>query len=454
VLGRLGFVGRVSAILLLALLALWVLGAGLSYVTRSPVVALPDALPLPHQMAAIVDLLESSDKERQQTVLSAASSDTLHVELADELPEADPDMRRVKAIEWIVGRYVGALGPREVFASIELASGVSSGRVDPGWWRLARQRLRVAVALRTGGYAVFETHGELSRRLFGLPPGFWVGALGALVGMAALFAVWHEARPLKELSRSVSRFSKEGQPNRVALRGAPELRRLIEEVNRMQKRIATLLQGRTVLLGAVSHDLNTYITRLRFRVEMIDDPDQRLRAVRDLDQMTALIKDALAVARGAPAQKRMSDVDIGELFDAISADDQKIRLFIPAGELLLEGDPVALPRLFNNLIDNAVRYGGGTVTVRIDAERAHMRITIDDEGPGIPTGERELVFEPFYRREVSRNRETGGSGLGLTIAKQIVDLHGGSIELADAPSCGLRVVVELPIHRSGPQAAT
>lgn len=443
---RLGFVGRLSAILMLALLALWTLGASISYVTRSPLVANPSALPLPHQMAAIIDLLETSDAARRKTILDAASSDTLQVTLADKAPEVPRGQRRLKGAEWLVGKYVNVLGAREIIATIassETAGTLVQVRVGHEW-QSARRPLRIAVALKGGGYAIFSPRGGISRRLFGVPPGYWVGVLGALVGIAALFAVWREARPLKELSRAVSRFSGDGQPMLIAPRGAPELKRLIDEVNRMQERIATLLKGRTVLLGAVSHDLKTYITRLKLRAEMIADPEQQARTERDLDDMTVLIDDALAVARGGTEQNRTEVVDLGELLQLISADHPNVGLELPNEPLTLTGSPVALRRLFTNLLDNALRYGAKAPKVTAGAIGGRVRVLIDDDGPGIPLAERALVFEPFYRREPSRSRDTGGSGLGLAIAKQIVALHGGSIALSDSPAQGLRVIVELP----------
>src|SRR5208337_2964427 len=125
--------------------------------------------------------------------------------------------------------------------------------------------LRLSVSLKNGGYAVFETRGEVSRRLFGVPPGFWLGALGSLIGISALLAIWRESAPLRKLSQAIASFSGDGEPVVVTPQGAPEISKLISAVNGMQERIAALLQGRTILLGAVSHDLKTYITRLRLR---------------------------------------------------------------------------------------------------------------------------------------------------------------------------------------------
>lgn len=448
-LGRLGFAGRLSAILMLSLLAVWALAAGISTLTRIPLVPVPNALPFPRQVAAIVELLETSNADRRQTVLDAASSDTLHVSLAAAAPEVPPEVRRLKAVEWLVGSYVGALGTREVIVIINPADAAGLGA--PGsetGWRVSPRRLRLAVALNSGGYALFETQGEISRRLLGVPPSFWLGGLGALVGLAALMAVWRESRPLKELALAVSRFSGDGRPTTVHERGAPELRRLIGEVNRMQERIATLVEGRTVLLGAVSHDLKTYITRLKLRAELISDSDQRTRAERDLDDMTALIEDALAVARGTSVHERKCLVDLAELLRAVCADRPGSEYLSPLSPVRIEGNPVSLRRLFSNVVDNALGYGGKHASVAVEQAATLSRVSIDDDGPGIPPHERELVFEPFYRRESSRSRQTGGSGLGLAIARQIAELHGGSIKLMNSPLGGLRVVVEIPLEGS------
>lgn len=446
-LSRLGFVGRLSAIILLALIGLWAVGAGLSYVTRSHLVTTPGAFPLPNQMAAIVALLETTDGARRETVLNAVRSDTLGVEIADKAPVVAVDQRRLKGVEWLIDRYVNELGNREVIAvSGPTGTGMVADIRAGSRWMLTRRIVRIAVALKSGGYAVFEPRGEISRRFFGVPAGYWLAVLGSLVGIAALFAVWREARPLKELSRAVTRFSGDGTPVVITPRGAPELKRLIEATNRMQERIATLLQGRTVLLGAVSHDLKTYITRLKLRTEMISDPDQQARAERDLDDMTVLIDDALAVARGGSEQVRTGVVDLGEVLGMLCADHPNVELELPGNTLTLMGDEVALRRLFTNLIDNALRYGAKAPKVSAGAIGGRVRVLIDDDGPGIPVAERALVFEQFYRREPSRSRETGGSGLGLAIAKQIVELHNGSITLGDSPLGGLRVIVELPMR--------
>jgi two-component system, OmpR family, osmolarity sensor histidine kinase EnvZ len=135
-------------------------------------------------------------------------------------------------------------------------------------------------------------------RLFGLPTGFWAGVLGVGLAGLAIAAILRESRPLSELSDSVTHFASLAEPRNVAVRGAPDVRALIDAVNTMQGRIAGLVKGRTILLGAVSHDLKTYITRLRLRVEDLPDDLARDKAVADLDDLAALIENSISFARG------------------------------------------------------------------------------------------------------------------------------------------------------------
>lgn len=455
---RLGFVGRLIAIIFLSLLALWFVGVGWTYVSEAP--SRPRMfLPLPKQAAAIVRLLEASDADRRKDILGATNSDTLTVSLSDTLPIADPERSRLPAIEWMVARYVDELGDREIVAY--LADRPRGFRAL--WWRSSAsaftQPLRLAIELGTGGYVVFETHGELSRRLFGLPPGFWVGMLGALIGIAAIVAVAREARPLTELARTVSRFGDEATPVVIPPRGAPEIANLIGAVNEMQARISALMKGRIMFFGAVSHDLKTYITRLRLRAETIPDEDQQARTVRDLDEMTQLIEDALAVARSSIVSDRRAPVDLGALIkdelDRRQQSSVELSISPDAMPVVISADASAIRRLFSNLVDNALRFAT-SCRITLKKEGCIVVALVDDDGPGIPESERLAVLEPFYRLETSRSRETGGTGLGLTIAKEIVNAHCGTIGIDAPPLGGTRVWVKLPAYEpvSGERAPT
>jgi two-component system, OmpR family, osmolarity sensor histidine kinase EnvZ len=448
VLGRLGFAARMMAIVLMALLAMMAIGGGIGYVARKR--GAIDATPmlLPERAAAIVEVLEATPDPRRETTLKALSSDDLHVTYRKEPPPPDPRLQRLPAVERVMSQYFIEVGGREVIALL------APERV-PRWrqlrfgqyWLASREPLKVAIGLSTGGYAVLESRGDIGPRIWGMPPGFTIGALGALVGLAAIFAIMREARPLRRLSGSVGRFAESAVPDPVEARGAPEIRRLIVAFNDMQERIAGLVKGRTILLGAISHDLKTFLTRLRLRIERIPDPEQQARAVRDLDDMTALIDDALALARGAAVSERRDAIDIAGLLQQLSADrkDAHVSLTVPPQvRAEVRGDGVALRRLFVNLIENALRFGK-TAEVAVEPVGADVVVLVDDDGPGIPELERSAVFEPFYRAETSRSRDTGGAGLGLAIARAIAEAHGGQIKAEAAPSGGARIRVTLPI---------
>lgn len=445
-LGRLGFTGRILAIVLLALLALMAVGTGLAYVAR--VRGAVDATPmlLPQRAAAIVEVLESTPPERRRSALEALSSDTLKVSFRDHAPPPDPNVQRLPAIERVFAREFVEVGGRNVVVLLA-PEGVPRWRqLHLGqYWLASREPLKVAIGLSTGGYAVLESRGEIGPRVWGMPAGFTIGALGALVGLAAIVAIMREGRPLRRLAGSVARFAERAVPDPVEPAGAPEMRRLIGAVNEMQERIAGLVKGRTILLGAISHDVKTFLTRLRLRVETIPDADQRARAVRDLDDMTALVEDAIALARGAAVSERRENVDLAALLREEIGNRAGASLTeISPGPVIVRGDAVALRRLFANLIDNALRYGTHAA-VAVEHAPSAVTVLVDDDGPGIPALERAAVFEPFYRIEGSRSRATGGAGLGLAIARAIAEAHGGKIGAEAAPSGGARIRVLLPM---------
>lgn len=443
-LGRLGFVGRITAILLFAILG--VLGAAGAWAYLTERSSGPEGKPalLPEQAAAVIELIESVPLDQRDAVLRAVNSDSLSVSISSSRPAVSEQALRMPGVEWVVSRLAGELSGRDVLVVLEPLdhSGVSRAGILSKFWLSKSQPVRLAVSLKPAGFVVFEIRGEASRKIFGLPAGFWLGVLGSLAGIAALRAIAKQAKPLAELARSVSSFSGEEGPVHVRPGGAPEIVTLVRAVNEMQDRIASLIKGRTLFLGSVSHDLKTYITRLRLRTELLDNDEQRLKAARDLDDMTALLNDALDVARGIKSAVRKEEIDLTDLLLGICSDQNSVSLISAPdkGMATISGDPVGLRRLFSNVVENAVRYGM-RARVTVEQSNGRVRVLIDDDGPGIPEGERLAVFEPFYRLEGSRSRETGGTGLGLAIAKRITEAHGGTIEFQARPPAGTRAVV-------------
>lgn len=228
--------------------------------------------------------------------------------------------------------------------------------------------------------------------------------------------------------------------------GPSEVQRVIGAFNRMRRRLRDHLQDRTRLLGAISHDLKTPLTRLRLRTEMIGDAEAAARMQRDLDEMEAMVRSTLEFFRGLDAEPQRRAIDMPAMIESLVEDRREVGqdVSVATGACApYHGHPLALRRCLDNLMENAVRYGRTAQVTVIDGVDA-LRIEVRDRGPGIPEAELQRVFEPYYRLEGSRNLGSGGIGLGLSIARNIARWHGGDIELRNAPSGGLSATLVLP----------
>ncbi len=434
--GRLGLLARLVGIVLLLLLAVAAAGIGLSYASREA--ARDPMAGLPERIAAAVAALERAGPEGAEEIVRAVSGPDLALSLLPEMPPRAEGARGMPGAEWLLARRLGEARGLRVD---RLARPRGPARLRAG------PRVAAFVPLAGGRVARFALGARGANALFGVPVGFWIGAAGFLFAALAVWAIAREARPLRRLSASVAGFAADGTPRPVPERGAPEIRRLAAAVNAMQGRIAGLIRARTVLLGGIGHDLKTLVTRLRLRIEDIPEPERRARAEADLAAMTALLDDALAVARGAEGGPR-EPVDLAALAREEAAARPRAALAVGAAEpVRVIGAPAALRRLVANLLDNALRYGG-RAAVSVAVAQGEAVLAVEDAGPGIPEALREEVFEPFVRLEASRSRETGGSGLGLAIVRQIAEAHGGRAEIGESAALGgARVAVRLPAAR-------
>jgi signal transduction histidine kinase len=205
------------------------------------------------------------------------------------------------------------------------------------------------------------------------------------------------------------------------------------------------MDSRTHFLAAMSHDLRTPLTRLKLRAESLDDATLRDRFNADLDEMNRMVQGALNLFRGVDHDEPLVNVDVVALLAELSQELGEIGAdFKVSGKAApLSARPMALKRCLTNLISNAVKYGGH-VTVVLDDAPKDLVVRVQDEGPGIPHDMLERVFEPFFRLENSRNADTGGVGLGLSIARDVAQSHGGSLVLANRSPRGLEAVLRLP----------
>lgn len=269
-------------------------------------------------------------------------------------------------------------------------------------------------------------------------------AVGILIlGLAVIRLI---GRPLRALSNAADQIGGSAPTPSIPEVGPREVRHAAQAFNRMQKRIDKLIADRTQALAAVSHDLRTPIARLRLRAGFLDDKEAQRQIDADLDEMDAMITTTLSFLRGEGEQEQPRITDLASILETLcddATDAGRRAEYHGPGQARLMCRPVAIKRAFANLIDNAIKYGE-IARVRLAEEESAVIVEIEDDGPGIPEHEIEHVFEPFTRLDPSRNRGSGGSGLGLTIALQVVERHGGSIRLTNRPSGGLTATVRLP----------
>jgi len=253
-------------------------------------------------------------------------------------------------------------------------------------------------------------------------------------------------RPLKLLAQAAKDLGNDINHPPVVLSGAAEIRQASAAFNAMQARIRQHIMQRTQMLAAITHDLQTPLTRLRLRLEKVDNADLQQRLIDDLSAMQQMVKEGLDLARSMDTTETMQALDLDSLLDSVCSDatdsGQPVALNGKAGMALM-GRPMAIRRCLVNLIDNAVKYGHHA-NVTVERLAGAARIRIRDGGPGIPDDQMARVFEPFYRIETSRSRESGGTGLGLTIARNIAEQHGANVVLANHADGGLEVTLVVP----------
>ncbi len=309
------------------------------------------------------------------------------------------------------------------------------------------QRYDVHVHFADGGAALF--------RITRLPEGAPVprhlfinlGVLVLLLVIVLYVAARNITRPLSALARATDSVGRDARPQPLEERGARELRVAARAFNTMQDRLHRYLDSRTRVLAAMSHDLKTPLTRLRLQVETLDNPAAEARIGRELDEMEAMVREALALFRGVEDGELAVPVDLNTLLAQVRQEftDMGAQVSVTGGAQPFTGRPQALKRCLTNLVANAVKFG-----TRADIELedgAVLAIYVRDRGPGIPGAELERVFEPFYRLESSRSRDSGGTGLGLSIARDIAQAHGGSLRLRNLPAGGLEAELRLPRPR-------
>jgi signal transduction histidine kinase len=262
----------------------------------------------------------------------------------------------------------------------------------------------------------------------------------------ALLATRWIVNPLRRLTAQAELLGRNLSAAPVSEAGPTEVKQTARAFNQMQSRLKLFLGERSRMLAAVSHDLRTPITRVLLRLEMMPATDARDRSIKDLTQLSEIVNETLEFARGEREASSPETISIASFVrDSVSLDDREKIQIIAGKDGAVLGRRTSLARLLGNLIENALRYGG-RATISYALSDAAINIYVDDNGPGIPAEALDYVFEPYYRVESSRNRDSGGKGLGLAIARDIARAHGGDVSLHNRNEGGVRATVTLPLH--------
>ncbi|MGA9868402.1 MAG: ATP-binding protein [Acetobacteraceae bacterium] len=279
-------------------------------------------------------------------------------------------------------------------------------------------------------------------------------AFALMTIVAACLTLWAVRRlttPVRVLAAAAEALGRDVNAPPLPEDGPLEVATAAAAFNTMAARIRRFVADRTEMLTAIGHDLRTPITRLKLRTEFMEDDEQRRKMLADLEELEAMVAATLAFGRDAKASEPVSALDLPALLrtvldeaaDARPETADRLAYEGPA-HLVVRARPLSLKRAFANLVANAVNYAGGARVRLAPVSGGMLSVEVEDDGPGIPPGELDRVFEPFHRGEPSRNRETGGVGLGLPIARNILRAHGGDVALANRPMGGLRATATLP----------
>ncbi|MBF0310581.1 MAG: HAMP domain-containing protein [Magnetococcales bacterium] len=313
----------------------------------------------------------------------------------------------------------------------------------------------VEVSLQDGTW--LRLRNRLPEEAFAWPSHLVVPLAVLLVSVVilAFLAVKLVMRPLGVLIQAAAALGRDINQPPLPEKGCQELRLAALTINTMQSRLRRYLQERTHLLAALSHDLKTPITRMRLRAELIDDVRIQEKTLKDLDEMEEMASAALDFIRGMEGSEPLEKVDLNAMLETVQAEQEEM-----GRDCSLEGEPLpavllrpqGFKRCLSNLVNNAVAYGQ-CARMRVRREGGWVEVVVADDGPGIAEKDLERVFEPFVRLEKSRNRRSGGTGLGLGIARNIVQAHGGTLILRNRQPHGLEAVIRLPEHPPGSEAS-
>lgn len=386
----------------------------------------------PEQLVTVVRLIDATPAEARSRLIFDVNTalPDLDITLTSLLPGAG----RQPTDDRFIDNIRHQLGPGFGIARI-----APTGPADP--------HPRIAVQLSDGAVVAARITPPPAISPFGGPIFVTLLFIAISVTLLGLWAARALTEPLRSFAKAAESFRPDGELALLPERGPDEVRTAARALNRMRERVKDLVEGRTRMLAAVSHDLRTPITRLRLRSEFIDDPALRTQTLDELAHMSSMVESVLVYLRGGESREPATMIDIATsvqtICDQFADLGSDIRYEGP-DHLAIKGHPEDLRRAVTNLVDNAARYGSNVV-VRLIAGSSSVSIVVQDDGPGILDADKEAMQQPFVRGDAARGMDgRNGFGLGLSIARTAVEAHGGRLELVDRVPSGLTARITLP----------
>ncbi|MEP9375099.1 ATP-binding protein [Aquabacter sp. CN5-332] len=420
---------RLFLILFAGLAAAHILSFGVLFLERTMSTKATMLTTLENDVATSVALLDRLPAEERPRWLPMLDRQTYRYQLGPGLPGVPELSPRADEIAQTINAAAGSRFPVTV-------QSVPGGD---------REHLQAHITLSDGSPLTIDVTPQL------MPLASWLPYVLVAQLLLLLFCAWLAVRlairPLLRFANAAEALDPSRKVGRLEEGGPTEVAYAATAFNAMRDRIAHYLEERVQILAAISHDLQTPITRMKLRAEMADEGPEKEKLINDLSQIETLVREGVAYARSAHGDaEKPTRIDIGSFVESIVFDYQDTGKPVACAKLtdaVVTTRPHALRRILTNLVDNALKFAG---EAEVNVERIHggrVCIAVLDKGPGIPADQLDAVLQPFYRLEQSRNRDTGGTGLGLAIAHQLASAIGGSLTLRNRPEGGLSAEVRL-----------
>lgn len=454
--------GQTLLVLIAGLIVSLLVGSWIYTLDREQAVRAVGGFGAAQRITNLTKLVQDAPREWRERIVAGLSDQSFRVSLSAQRPTFipnDDDAAVAQAIkEFLIGQL--SLGPGR---QPRVSAAPPDIPVFGGWRPMMGpgpmmhgfnafggfggfRDLQVAVPLPDGQWLSFATALPESGSAFSRQFLLSMGIMAIVILVVSVWAVRRVTAPLGALSAAAERLGRDLNAPPMPETGTIETRQASHAFNAMQARLRGLIENRTRMLAAISHDLRTPLTLLRLRAENVENPQERDKMLATIAEMDSLVGATLQFARNEAATELQRPTDVAALVQSITHDMADAGLPVkmqPVEPIVYDCRPDALKRAIRNLLDNAVKYGK-TAHVTIQTTPTAIEIIVDDEGPGIAGQELARVFDPFYRLEESRSRETGGVGLGLAIAQSIVQAHRGELVLSNRPAGGLRAQISLP----------